>query len=152
MQEQNPFEFLDVSESEAVASFEEIQKFGIRDRRICICGHSVNSHKFVEGRGVYSCNSLKQSCPCRNPRAVLNTSNARLFLHKTFGGGGLHALTQGIVSAQKRGAMIEWLVEQKCDKCGTLGPVSPVPVTAQGVIKSEATGIDLLLCRDCRVD
>jgi hypothetical protein len=147
----DPFNFLDVSEDEATSDYEEIQKFGIKDRRICICGHSVKSHKIIEGRGVHKCQALKQSCPCRSPRAVLNTSNARLFLHKTFGGGGLHALTQGIVSAQKRGAEVEWVIEQKCDKCSAVGPVSPVPVTQQGAIRDEATGIDILLCRDCRV-
>lgn len=147
---QNPFDFLDVSEEEAKESLVKIDKYGNRDGRVCICGHSINFHTFTESRGVHICNALKSSCPCKNPRPVIETSNTRVFLRKTYGGGTLHALTQGIALAIEKGASIDWIVEQKCDRCGTQSPVAPVPVSTQGVIRNEATGYDALLCRICR--
>ena len=144
------FDFLDVSEDEAKEAFEQVERYGNRDGRICICGHSMKFHAFISHRGVHKCNAQKQSCPCRTPRAVLESSNTRVFIRKTHGAGGLHALTQGIIAAQKLGAEIEWLIEQKCDKCNAEVAVAPVPVTQDGRVANDATGWDKMLCRECR--
>jgi hypothetical protein len=148
----NPFEFLDIDENEAKETLSELNKQGGRDRRICICGHSINYHSFIAARGFYTCNAQKNSCKCRNPRPVLETSNARTFNRKTQGSAGLHALTQGIAGAMEIGATVEWLIEMKCDKCGTEGPVVPVPVTIDGIISNSHTGYDKFLCRGCRTN
>lgn len=149
----NPFEFLDIDENEAKETLSEINRVGNRDKRICICGHSINYHSFISTRGHHTCNAQKNACKCRNPRPVLETTNARVFNRKTQGAAGLHALTQGIASAMEVGATIEWLIEMKCDKCDTVGPVVPVPVTQQGTISSNGhTGFDKMLCRGCRTN
>jgi hypothetical protein len=144
------FDFLDLSEDEAKEVSETIAKSGNRDGRICICGHAMGYHGFIEGRGVYKCNAQKQTCPCRNPRPVILTNNSRAFMKKTHGSAGLHALTQGIVSVTTTGGSVEWTIEVKCDKCEAEVPVVPCPVTQSGQISNEATGWDKLLCRDCR--
>jgi hypothetical protein len=144
------YEFLDISEDEATQALEKVDKYGNRDGRICICGHSLKFHSFLESRGVHVCNALKQACPCKNPRVVVESSNTRVFMRKTHGGGALHALTQGIVKASQAGATVEWVVDQRCDRCETEGPVAPVPVNSEGKTQSDATGYDALLCRSCR--
>lgn len=144
------YKFLDISEEEAKEALEKVDKYGNRDGRICICGHSLKFHSFLESRGVHVCNALKQACPCKAPRVVVESSNTRVFMRRTHGGGGLHALTQGIVKATEVGATVEWVIEMKCDRCETAGPVSPVPVNVEGRIQNDATGYDALLCRTCR--
>lgn len=143
------FHSLDISEEEAVKSYEDIKKTGSRDGRICMCGHGIGYHSFIDGRGVYKCNAQKQTCPCKTPRAVLITDNVKAFLHKTHGSAGLHALTQGIVSATTNGYLIDWIVDLKCDKCGAENVV-PCPVTQTGQVMFKATGWDKFLCRECR--
>jgi hypothetical protein len=146
----NPFDFLDITEEEAMDALDKADKYGKRDGRICICGHTLKSHSFVDARGVHVCNALKQACPCKTPRAVIESTNTRVFMRKTDGGGGLHALTKGISGAQKIGATVDWLIEIKCDRCATEGPIAPVPISADGRIQGRATGYDALLCRTCR--
>lgn len=147
-----PYEFLDVSEEEAKKALEQIKNAGNRDGRICICGHSIKFHGFIEARGTYMCNAQKNSCPCKQPRPVINTDNARLFVRKTYGGGGFHALTQGITAAIEAGSHVEWIVEQKCDICRKEARLSPTPMTRDGrpSFVEGATGLDALLCIDCR--
>jgi hypothetical protein len=144
------FDFLDLSEDEAKEVSDKIAQTGNRDGRICICGHAMGYHAFIEGRGVYKCNAQKQTCPCKTPRPVIETTNSRAFMKKTHGSAGLHALTQGIVSVTTTGGSVDWIIEVKCDKCGAEVPVVPCPVTQTGQISNEATGFDKLLCRDCR--
>lgn len=146
----NPFDFLDITEDEAMEALDKADRYGKRDGRICICGHSLKFHNFVDSRGVYVCNALKQACPCKTPRVVVESTNTRVFMRKTEGGGGLHALTRGIAKASEIGATVEWTVEMKCDRCATEGPIAPVPITAEGQIQGRATGYDALLCRTCR--
>lgn len=62
----------------------------------------------------------------------------------------MHALGRGLAAAVTKGFEITWLVEKKCDRCGTEGPVSPVPVTQRGISTNKATGFDALLCQACR--
>lgn len=147
---ENPLDFFDFTEEEGKESLAKVEKFANRDGRICVCGHSIGFHSFIEVRGLHICNALKQGCPCKMPRPVIDSANTRHFMRKTHGGGGLHALSQGVNAAVAAGTKIEWIVEQKCDRCGAESPVSPVPVSQTGSIRTEATGYDALLCRDCR--
>jgi hypothetical protein len=144
MTENNAFDFFDFSEEEAVkqARLFESDKYD-RDGRVCLCGHPMKRHAFTK------CSPSRLICPCKKARPVLETSDTRVFLRKTRGSGTGHALAQGILAAKGKHE-ITWLVEMKCDKCGTEGKVSPVAVSQQGSIMDEATGFDALLCQKCR--
>jgi hypothetical protein len=146
----DPFAGLGITFEEALEDYNKIQKYGNRDGRICICGHAMGFHEFIDGRGINVCNAQKQGCPCKNPRPVLETTNAKIFLRKTHGSAGLHALMQGVVAAVSSGAKIDWLVELKCDRCESTDQVVPCPVTHGGQVSPEATGYDKFLCRECR--
>lgn len=140
---------LDFTMEESLEAIEKSNEHG-RDRRVCICGHSMKRHEDAAGMGRMQCSVGKQSCPCKNPRAVLEASDTRNFMRKTIGTGSLHALALGIAGAVNAGHSVDWIVELKCDKCGAEGSLAPVAVTANGVVKDEATGYDALLCRTCR--
>lgn len=140
---------LDFTMEESLKAIEKSNEHG-RDRRICICGHSMKRHEDASGRGVLQCSTGKQNCPCKKPRAVLETSDTRNFMRKTIGSGSMHALGLGIAGAVNAGHGVTWLIELKCDKCGAEGTLSPTAVTQNGVVKDEATGFDALLCRECR--
>lgn len=142
------FDFLDVSLDDAMQTLYDVDNVK-KGKDICACGHALDKHRDL-GIGRRSCEPGKQYCPCKMVKPVLVTSDTRFFLRKTLGGGTLHALVLGVTSAMKAGADVEWTVEMKCEKCGTAGPVSPVPTTQYGVVVSEATGYDALLCINCR--
>jgi hypothetical protein len=142
------FNFLDVPLEEALQTLYEVDNVKKR-KEVCSCGHALDKHRDL-GIGRKSCEPGKQYCPCKAVKSVLRTSDTRFFLRKTIGGGALHALVLGVASATKAGAEVEWLVEMKCEKCGTAGPVSPVPTTQYGIVVSEASGYDALLCVNCR--
>ncbi len=144
----NGLEFFDFDEEDARKGLEEIARSGRNDKRICICGHSVARH--IVDSGIVSCVAGKQPCPCVEIRAVLRAQNTRGFMRKTMGTGVFHALGSAVAQAVQDGVEIEWLIEQKCDKCGAEGKVSPCAVTRQGIIMDEATGYDKLLCVECR--
>ena len=146
------FEHLDYTPEEALRVHELLTQPKGRDRdgRICACGHPMTRHAVLSGL-VY-CKPSRMECPCKKDRPVVTTSDTRLFLCKTEGQGPMHALGRGLVAAAKDGHRVEWLIEKKCDRCGSEGPVSPVPVTQRGVAVSEPTGFDALLCAKCRTE
>jgi hypothetical protein len=146
--EKDPFDFFDFTEEEAKKEIAEVAIKEDVKGLVCICGHPVGRHDDTSGLVV--CSAGKFSCPCKNIRAVVKVDNARIFLRRTKGGGALHALSQGLLSAREAGQKIEWLIEQKCDLCGKAKQLSPVPVTQRGVIVSDPTGYDKLLCAQCR--
>jgi hypothetical protein len=151
MTEQNPFSFLDFT-SEDVLEAEKVLKRKTRldrDNRICVCGHPVARH---ETTFATYCKPSKMECPCKKVRPVLQVGDVRCFLRKTTGSGVFHALGLGLQTAVERGFAVTWLIDQKCDKCGVEGPISPVPVTSAGVPKEEATGYDVLICKKCRLE
>lgn len=122
-----------------------------RDGRICICGHGAGRHKMIGGYSV--CNPSRMSCPCKALRAVLDVEDTRSFLRKTSGGGPLHALTRGIAAMpEEKYKTAKWLVEMKCDRCGEVSNLAPVPVTQNGIATDYPTGYDALLCETCRTE
>lgn len=150
MTENNAFDFFDFSEEEAEEKANEFKTDSYdRDGRICICGHPIKRH--TSFNGISTCTPTRLICPCKKQRAVLETSDTRVFLRKTRGSGSSHALAQGILACKDKHE-VKWLVEMKCDKCGTEGKVSPVAVSQRGVIMEEATGYDALLCQKCRTE
>ena len=135
------------SDEEAEEAMVAVTKMGRFDRRVCACGHSLGRHQRPDGDVV--CTVGKQSCPCQHVRAVLEASNTKTFMRKTMGVGPLHALGSGAFNAHKNGEKITWIVDLKCDYCGTEGPISPCAVTDNGKILDEPAGINVLLCRKC---
>lgn len=119
------------------------------NRQICICGHAIARHTVTHG-AVY-CKPARMECPCKKPHAVLETSDSRLFIRKTDGGGPLHALSRGIRMAMTKGKSVTWLIEMRCDRCGeTADRMIPTPVSQRGIATDYATGYDALLCPSCR--
>ena len=140
---------------------------------VCICGHPAGRHLETEYRGItrIRCTAHKNSenpsaeCPCKEARIVLKVDDSRGFLRKTTGAGSSHALVLGIASSRQKAKDafaegkrdketfdMEWLVELKCDKCGSYDSgVVPCPVSDRGVVISYASAITLFLCKDCRV-
>lgn len=67
----------------------------------------------------------------------------------------LHALSRGIsalvIGSDKK---IEWIEEalycHKCEASGADLKLTPAPITRGGRVADEATGIDALLCDECR--
>lgn len=121
-----------------------------RDGRICLCGHGLSRHTLVDG--IVSCVPSKMSCPCRNIRAVLDVEDTRPFLRKTQGPGPEHALSRGLAVLAASGKEGHWIIDLECDKCGEHSDrLSPVCVTATGVMVRMPTGYDALLCPTCRM-
>lgn len=145
------FALVDFDYEDVVAGEAELVASGRRsgrDKRICVCGHPLGRHTQVSG--MVFCKPTRMECPCKAVRAVLQVEDTRTFLRKTEGSGALHALGRGLKAAQDAGKNVEWLIEPKCDRCGEVGPISPVAVTQRGIIVNSATGYDALLCRKCR--
>ena len=135
--------------AEADRKITEKTKAGNRDRRICVCGHAVSKHSNYAG--VLTCKPSALLCPCKKVHPVLESSDTRVFLRKTEGAGAMHALSRGIYAAIQSGKDVKWIIDLKCDRCGsTEANVVPVPVTQSGYSADYATGFDALLCADCR--
>ena len=147
----NPFEFFDFDVEEVKTAEEKIKAMSRpdRDKRICACGHPMNSHT-VTSSGIVMCTPSRMVCPCKSVRPVLIDGDARKFLRKTLGPGPEHALARGILASIEDGKDVEWIIDMACDKCGVVGSISPVPTTREGLVQFEATGYDALLCKTCR--
>lgn len=159
----------EIAEALAVANGKRESVKGL----VCICGHPAGRHIETEYRGEkrVRCTAHKNSentsaeCPCKAARVILKVEDSRGFLRKTMGAGALHALVLGIASSRERVRQayadgkrdndkfeIEWLIDLKCDKCGTYEKeVLPCPVSDRGVVVSNSAAVTLLLCKDCRV-
>jgi hypothetical protein len=121
------------------------------DRQICACGHGLSRHTVTAG--IVYCKPARMECPCKRLRPLIETSDTRMFVRKTDGGGAAHALARGIKAAVEKGKSVEWVVDLVCDRCGDAHPnVVPVPVTQGGIAVQHATGYDALLCPDCRTE
>lgn len=124
-----------------------------KDKRICLCGHSVGRHDMELGRPV--CVVGKLACNCRNLQPVLTVTDTRPFIRKTEGSSLNHALARGIAAARKIDVDISFIEESwACHKCGVAGEavrLVPMTVTANGLPANYDTGYNSLLCDDCRV-
>lgn len=146
----NPFDFLDFSYEEAKEANDQLSKHRLgRDKRVCVCGHPISRHS-LNPRGQVVCKPTAMYCPCKEQRAVLEVEDCRDFLFKTAGSAKFHALGRGIAASIEKGHKVEWTIEVACDRCKEQKPVVPVPVSQSGVPRDEATGFDVLLCRECR--
>ena len=148
----NPLDALGLSLEEVLEADRKITgatKKGRRDRRVCMCGHAVGRHS--EYAGNMTCKPSAMLCPCKAIKPVLEADDIRPFLRKTEGSGAMHALTRGIAAAVSSGKEVVWLIEIKCDKCGSTESVVPAAVTQNGFLKDSATGFDVLLCHGCRI-
>lgn len=146
-------DFFDISQSEMDSAVEAISKYARQDGRVCICGHTMKSHSDgTYTQGILKCGALKDTCSCRAPRAVVESSNGRYFLKKTRGSGGFHALTQGIYAAVNAGHEITWIGESRCDKCNKEAKTTPCVMRNDGKLAPQEidTGIYALLCTECR--
>lgn len=124
-----------------------------RDKRICLCGHSVGRHDVSLGRPV--CVVGKQYCNCRKLTPVLEVEDTRTFIRKTEGSALNHALTRGLASAIESGQTVTWIEEARfcyrCDMSGEDIRLTPMAVSANGVPQAEDTGYNVLFCDDCRL-
>lgn len=145
----DPMAAMGISLDEAIEADEALRERPTsRDGRVCICGHGAGRHSL--NNGVVWCKPARMDCPCKKLRPVLEVEDTRPFLRKTAGAGPLHALVRGMSAVLSSGKRVEWIIDLKCDKCGAEGQVAPVPVTRNGLVMSEATGYDALLCMKCR--
>jgi len=140
---------LGINLEEAVKTDKALQQRGPRDTRICICGHGVSKHTDEAGRIV--CKPSAMDCSCKHVRPVIDVEDTRYFLRSTQGGGSMHALSRGLSALAMAGKNATWLVELKCDRCGTFDEiVTPIPVTLEGRARTFDTGHHGLLCPSCR--
>jgi hypothetical protein len=124
-----------------------------RDGRVCACGHPVGRH--TEYAGLVSCKPARLECPCKKIRPAIDVPNTRYFMRKTIGNGKSHALLLGLRAAQVADpdsmSEVEWLIPDKCDKCGAEGKgAQPCNVTKTGMVIDEPEGYDVFLCDECR--
>lgn len=141
-----------IDPQEAIKVDKQLTDSRSRDKRICLCGHSVARHDMTLERP--SCVIGKQFCPCRKIQPVLVVADTRPFIRKTDGASVLHALVRGMAAAAERGQSVQKIAEAwHCHKCeATDVRLSPVPVSSYGVPMQVATGYDSLLCDDCRIN
>jgi len=144
----NPFDKLDFTLEEALKVDEQLISRRPRDGRICACGHPAMRHTITSG--IVYCKPTRMECKCKVLKVVLDSDDVRPFLRKTEGAGAMHALGRGMAAAVKKGINFKWTIDPVCERCKKPGPVSPVPVTQNGISVSHATGYDALLCAPCR--
>ena len=149
--QETTFSAFDFTAEEVDAAIEKLAQEASRGKPICMCGHPEGRHGWAESLGTHYCTANKQNCKCKKLTLVVEAENAQVFLRKTTGPGPLHALAQGMAEAEKRGQKLNWIIEVACDRCGTVGPVSPAPVNQRGSVMYEDTGLNALLCAECRL-
>jgi hypothetical protein len=132
-----------------------VAQYRNQDKRICICGHRMASHK--EGN---KCRPSRFDCPCKKMQAVLEVPDTRFFLSRTTGSGEKHALIRGIYLAEKAMGVkfnqeAKWLVEHRCENpaCGKETKLFPVMCDTDlfRIYDSDQDqGVTAFLCEDCR--
>lgn len=130
------------------------------NRNICICGHAVSRHSFDKWQNKTFCKPGQLSCPCVQPRAVLDVPNTRYFMRKSQGNGAKHALVRGVAASIEVLGQEEfeekrtWLVEPKCDICKEPAKYNPVSVDSTGVpvedYREDDVGLYVFMCELCR--
>jgi hypothetical protein len=148
---QSAFSAFDFTSEDVEIAMEKLAEESSRGKPICMCGHPEGRHGWSESLGVHYCSANKQNCKCKKMTLVVEAEYARVFLRKTTGPGPLHALAQGIRESEKADKGIKWIVDVACDRCKKAGPVSPCPVNQRGSVMYEDTGMNALLCSECRL-
>lgn len=119
-----------------------------RSKQICICGHTITSHRYMPSVG-YTCKPNSQYCRCLRPRAVFFAGNARHFKRSTHGPGMKHALSQGIVKMKKSGSEGTWLEKLACQVQGCQNlEILPAPITKDKLVTAESSALNVFLCRE----
>lgn len=153
----------DLTPDEAKAILNEAREksgaYGVRDRRVCICGHSAGAHaEFSRDStrrreaevGYATCKPSRLTCPCKKFVPVLVAGNVRKFMRKTAGGGKLHALGLGLAEAIASGVEIQWLDAGKvCWKCGVGENIRPVALEVNGIQVERPSEHNAMLCVGC---
>jgi hypothetical protein len=129
----------------AAKYLDNLAQYPIR-KRICICGHPINSHHFSPVAG-YSCTPGNIWCRCAHPSPVFFASDARLFLRSTNGVGVKHALGTGIAALEKRSGTGTWLVELICAVNDCKNPeITVACVDEEGRVMDKSTRDSVFLC------
>ena len=129
----------------AAKYLENLAEYPVR-KRICICGHPVNSHHFSPVSG-YSCTPGNIWCRCIHPSPVFFASDARLFLRSTNGVGVKHALGTGVAALEKRGGTGTWLVGLSCAVTDCTNPdITVACVDQEGRVMDKSTKDSVFLC------
>lgn len=140
-------------EIESVRRDMDDRKRRVKDSRVCICGHAATRH--VQAYGVSRCQPGRMACPCGSLQVVLEASDIRGFMCKTTGPGRGHALVKGIAGAERLAERtgvaleIEWVVEVRCQRCGSEDGVVPAALTSANFISEEPQKLNVLACRKC---
>ena len=98
----------------------------VRDGRVCACGHPMTRHQESDlrevGRGIVrSCNPVRMTCPCTDPKPVVTAADTRPFLHKTKGYGRKHALMLGLTALLAKNRAFDWLPGSGWPRCDLKG-------------------------------
>lgn len=135
-----------VMNQELASSYlENLDKYP-KNKRICICGHPVNSHHFDTKSG-YSCTPGNIWCRCARPEPVYCASDARFFLRSTSGFGFRHALAMGIAALTKKGGNGQWMVNLFCEinGCKEL-EITVACLTEDNRVTAKSTKYSRFLC------
>lgn len=154
---------------EVIAVMDEIKARTQGDNRVCVCGHAAKTHTGyhkpsseyhtdLENRNLKGCRPGRAMCPCINPTFVLTASNSGMFLRKTSGPGGKHALEQGIGTLLKKGGTYEWADDVCCVNCKKTHNEDGTQATFRAIaihvgppmfIANVATPTNIISCQDC---
>jgi hypothetical protein len=139
--------FFAVDDEAAFGYLEHLEQYP-RSKQICICGHTITSHRFFPNSG-YGCKPNNQDCPCTRPRPVFFAGNARFFKRSSHGPGKKHALALGIKSMEKAGFSGEWLELLACQVEGCKNPeIISACLNSQSLISAHPTPNNVFLCRE----
>jgi hypothetical protein len=142
---------------EAIALYREGKLNKVKNREVCVCGHSMAYHTEVGDRVVCSPAKIR-SCRCSVGRPVLEADNLRMFMSVTSGVGTEHALGKGLTASAANEHGVHWLGGHgtKCDLClGELGNTNRIPLALDpytGMPAERSTGVDKILCMSCYLE
>ena len=141
---QSAFFAMDVARA---AEYARWLKENPREKQVCICGHTVNSHQFTPGYG-YNCKPAAIWCRCENPTPVYLASDSRFFKRSTHGAGMKHALGLGIASLESRGGQGKWMIELRCfvENCRNLD-LTIACVNEQSMVQATTSQFSVFLCK-----
>lgn len=147
---ENPcaFELLGLSAQE-VDKFMEDKKEKKPNNQVCSCGHAMNKHTKTEN-GIWSCNTARMWCPCQYPIPVVEASDTKYFMTKSYGYGAKHALATGLRRSQLKGVSTKLIVEAACFKCkATRVELLPAGLSRHNEMLDIPAPRNGIFCRKC---